>query len=412
MAKAKEGKAGKREKKTADDQQDPSKKAKKAKKKDKKAAKKKTKPPKVVNGLNPEITDPHAAVPEDRRDKNPEYLVARADRIRKINENFARASKNGMIDFDAFRGNLGRHIHPFFAQRLFHLFDTDRDGRISIEEFQDKILRFETKADKMSLLFQIYDIKGSGELDKSEITEIFHAMVQESNLKLSEEEVGKLAGIFMKEAKEHDRVFNKKKVTKEAFTAMLLASKSLSDDVSTLIDHWIGFVDDESVSESPPSQEDLIIDMATVTPNRTPFNVCMALYIGAIAAMMILAGLVHQDARDKDGFANPFYITARVFGFPLNLMCTMVFVFMIHPIMDYCRECGWSRYLPLDHNLVFHMVSGYLILFFALVHTTAHFFNFKLNVQPDPENYFRQNNVSSTKEGWMIDHPSAGLISC
>lgn len=366
-------------------------KPKKGKPKEKKSkAKKEQKLPKIINGLLP--SGANANEVGDRRDKDPEYLVARAERIKRINQNFVNSSKDGLIDFDQFRANLGPHIHLFFAERLFHLFDENQDGKISIEEFQDKILKFETKADKIHLLYDIYDIKRSGELDKTEITEIFHAMVQESNLKLSDEEVQKLSLLFLKEAKEYD-VPNKKKVTKQAFTSMLLASKSLSDDVSTLIDHWIGFVDDESELQSPPSKEDLIIDMATVTPNRSPFNICMGLYILAIVAMMSIAGVVYKDTKNRNGETNPFYIAARVFGFPLNLICTMVFVFMIHPIWDFCRERGWARFLPLDHSLIFHMVSGYLILLFGLLHTSAHFFNFKLNIQPDPENYFSQNNV-------------------
>lgn len=255
------------------------------------------------------------------------------------------------------------------------------------------ILRIESKSDKINLLFEVYDIKNNGELVQNEINEVFDAMVQESNLKLSAEEIDKLAKLFMKEAKEFDAVFNKKKVTKEAFTQMLLASDSFSNDVSTLIDHWIGFVDDESESDSPPSKEDLIVDMAAGTPNMTPFNTCMAIYMILIVGMMVIAGVSYRNTRDKEGEINPYYIAARIFGFPLNLLCTMVFVFMIHPISDYCREQGWSRFFPLDHLLTFHKVTGYIILLFATLHTSAHLINFSLNVQPDPENYFHQNNV-------------------
>jgi hypothetical protein len=116
--------------------------------------------------------------------------------------------------------------------------------------------------------------------------------------------------------------------------------------------------------------------------------------------MMLVAAILHWDARDRHGNRNVFLICARIFGFPLNLLCTVVYVCMLKNLLNSLRWLGAMRLLPLDHNLFFHALSGWVIFVFGYIHTLAMFIHFKLNVLPDPENYLSKNGLSVDAAGY------------
>ena len=50
-------------------------------------------------------------------------------------------------------------------ERVFHIFDKDDNGSISLQEFVDAMHQFagQTPDDKIKFLFKVYDIDGKGE---------------------------------------------------------------------------------------------------------------------------------------------------------------------------------------------------------------------------------------------------------
>lgn len=55
---------------------------------------------------------------------------------------------------------------PFFVERVFHIFDKDDNGSISLQEFIDAMHQFagQTPDDKIKFLFKVYDIDGQEKL--------------------------------------------------------------------------------------------------------------------------------------------------------------------------------------------------------------------------------------------------------
>ena len=53
-------------------------------------------------------------------------------------------------------------LQPFFVERVFHIFDKDDNGSISLQEFIDAMHQFagQSPDDKIKFLFKVYDIDG------------------------------------------------------------------------------------------------------------------------------------------------------------------------------------------------------------------------------------------------------------
>lgn len=53
-------------------------------------------------------------------------------------------------------------FQPFFVERVFHIFDKDDNGSISLQEFLDAMHQFagQSPDDKIKFLFKVYDIDG------------------------------------------------------------------------------------------------------------------------------------------------------------------------------------------------------------------------------------------------------------
>mmetsp|Transcript_27713 Transcript_27713/g.49481 ORF Transcript_27713/g.49481 Transcript_27713/m.49481 type:complete len:163 (-) Transcript_27713:400-888(-) len=87
---------------------------------------------------------------------------------------------------DSHQGNL-------FADRIFYIFDTKKNGVIELGEFVRGLSVFHPKADttdKIKFAFNIYDKDGSGFISKDEVKDFLFALVSEnSQLHFSDEEL-------------------------------------------------------------------------------------------------------------------------------------------------------------------------------------------------------------------------------
>lgn len=54
-------------------------------------------------------------------------------------------------------------------------------------------------------------------------------------------------------------------------------------------------------------------------------------------------------------------------------------VLMLRRCLTWLRATWVVRVLPLDQNILLHQIVGYAILFYTLLHTSAHIFNFGTN---------------------------------
>ncbi|KAK9121977.1 hypothetical protein Syun_019594 [Stephania yunnanensis] len=86
-------------------------------------------------------------------------------------------------------------MHSLIADRIFTLFDFKRDGKIEFEEFITSLNIFHpnaSKEDKAAFMFQFYDTRQNGFIEREEVKEMVMAMLSESDLILSNDIVDRI----------------------------------------------------------------------------------------------------------------------------------------------------------------------------------------------------------------------------
>lgn len=102
--------------------------------------------------------------------------------------------KDGLIHKEEFQLALFRNSNRknFFADRIFDLFDLKRNGVIDFGEFIRSLNIFHPDtplAEKIAFAFRLYDLRGTGYIEREELKEMVLAILNESDLLLSDDAV-------------------------------------------------------------------------------------------------------------------------------------------------------------------------------------------------------------------------------
>ncbi|CAM0945834.1 unnamed protein product [Alopecurus aequalis] len=102
--------------------------------------------------------------------------------------------KDGLIHKEEFQLALFRNSNRknLFADRIFDLFDLKRNGVIEFEEFVRSLHIFHPDtpiAEKIAFAFRLYDLRGTGSIEREELKEMVLAILNESDLLLSDDAV-------------------------------------------------------------------------------------------------------------------------------------------------------------------------------------------------------------------------------
>ena len=70
--------------------------------------------------------------------------------------------------------------------------------------------------------------------------------------------------------------------------------------------------------------------------------------------------------------ANIFLAVARACGQMINVSTACSMIFVCRNLITSLRRLGLAGYLPLDHYIYFHKLTGWMIAIFSIFHTLGH----------------------------------------
>ncbi|KAI8038808.1 hypothetical protein M5D96_008716 [Drosophila gunungcola] len=269
--------------------------------------------------------------------------------------------------------------NPFFTERVFQIFDKDNSGSISLQEFIDAIHQFSGQSadDKIRFLFKVYDIDGDGLIQHKELHDVIRHCIKENGMEFSEDQIEDLTSAMFEDADPH----NSGEITYEALKNQLHKHGGLLENLSITIDRWlVPIAEDRQAGgaakggfwNSLPHQFSL-----AYMKNNQVFVTYLFFYICVNLCLFISRAIQYRAS-------NGFVIIARACGQCLNFNCAWVLVLMLRHSLTYLRGRGLSSYLPLDHHVYLHKLTGITISVLSLVHTVMHLFNFSIIVINDP----------------------------
>lgn len=288
------------------------------------------------------------------------------------------------ISFEEFK-KIVPSKNEFFVRRIFNIFDSDKSGTITQHKFIETVQQFAKDDDdaKIEFLFQVYDTDGDGVLQEENFREVLKACMTENGMEFDEEEVDHLASVLFadgcKNGADH--------MTLDDFREQLQRQEGLVKNMGIMINKWL--VPPPEVKKSKPMKEKLLefLPMDMFTKDYWTNNKRLWVLLIILVNLIIMSQRVYYFSSFSmlDGYIpNFFYLTSRACGKALLFNSTLILVLVLRKSITALTRFGFSKILPLDNNIYLHKVVGILIFVQAAVHTTAHLFNFAINVQPNP----------------------------
>ncbi|XP_037077900.1 LOW QUALITY PROTEIN: NADPH oxidase 5-like [Pollicipes pollicipes] len=308
-----------------------------------------------------------------------------------------------------FRGQLGssEELHledfqkiiqtknPFFAERVFQIFDRDGSGTVSLQEFIDAMHQFagQSHDDKIRFLFKVYDLDGDGLIQHRELQHVMHACMEENGMKFSDEQIEDLTSALFEDAD----VQGHGTITYEALKAQLEKHEGLLENLSISIDRWL-------VPPQPRRGLSFLRQLTSVRPYQfsLPYIRNNYTYLAFLFAFLAVnVGLFVSRCVQFRGLPG-FYVLARACGQTLNFTCAFIIAVMLRNVITFARSHGLGSFLPLDEHIYFHKMAGMFVFVYSVVHTFAHLCNLALNVVPPDGPLSALNSGNFTYAEWLL----------
>lgn len=275
--------------------------------------------------------------------------------------------------------------NEFFVERAFRIFDKDGSGTVSLAEFIETMHQFSGQGEdeKISFLFKVYDLNDDGLIDESDLREVMKACMVENGMEFDESEVSDLANALFEDAVQEGC----SGITVDDLKDQLQRHEGLLENLTISIGKWL-------VPPKPSPSKSWCQMFSEKLPhhftfsywkNNRPFLCFLYFIIGVNIVSMVQRAYYFKDFSMLDGYTpNVFYLVSRACGRALLINTILSLFLVIRYLITFLRNMGLAHKLPLDHNIYFHKVVGWLIFGQAWLHTIAHLLNFGINIQPNP----------------------------
>ncbi|XP_065268355.1 NADPH oxidase 5 [Emys orbicularis] len=270
------------------------------------------------------------------------------------------AGEDKEIDLEEFKTAL-KVKESFFAERFFALFDSDGSGTISLDELLKalNLLIHGDETDKLRFLFQVYDVDGSGSIDPDELRTVLKSCLKESAISLPEEKLDDLT-LALFESADKD---NSGSITFEELREELERFPEVMENLTISAANWL----------KPPTAEQKSHTPRYLTPAYWHNNRSKLLFMGGY---LCLNTLLFTLAALRHAPLGGWVMVAKGCGQCLNFNCTFLGVLMLRRCLTWLRATWVAKVFPLDQNVIFHQLVGYVVGALTAVHTGAHVGNF------------------------------------
>ncbi|XP_071097928.1 NADPH oxidase 5-like [Haliotis cracherodii] len=264
------------------------------------------------------------------------------------------------IGYDTFKRSL-KVRDSYFAERFFKLFDTDHSNSVEVLELFAAIIRLRhgTCTQKLKFLFDVYDESGDGHIDIEELRTALRSCMVESSVKLGEEELDMLTQALFEDADEDKNGA----ISFEELESAIGRHPGLKESLCLSLDQWL----------KPPLASRKQTFLQYYFSKKYFFN--NPRKISFFAMLMLLNCILFAVGCWNYRTSNWCIIVARGCGLCLNFDCTFIVVLMLRKCITWLRATPASHVLPLDQHIIFHKLTGILIMLFTVVHTALHIGN-------------------------------------
>ncbi|XP_015925086.1 NADPH oxidase 5 isoform X2 [Parasteatoda tepidariorum] len=297
------------------------------------------------------------------------------DNLRYLEEIFNNAvGNNKEVDFESFK-NIVQSKNVFFVKRIFHIFDADKSGTVSLEEFMSVIKSFanQTPSEKLHYLFQVYDINGDGTIQFNELRNVISECMKENGLKFQECEVDELTRMLFEDADAD----GSGSITFTEFKNQVEKHPGFMENLTQSIERWF-------LPPMKPKEKQSF--SCSCFPRRIKWlHIRNNLTSVTFLLMFFLLNVTLFTSRACHYWdTNIYVILARACGQCLNFNCAFIVFLILRQTLTWLRAHGFSEYFPIDQHLYYHKLTGCVIVFYSVLHTVMHVINFyNMSVQSE-----------------------------
>lgn len=264
--------------------------------------------------------------------------------------------------------------NDFFAQRIFAIFDEEKQGYLSKRAFiaaADQLIHG-SDDEKLWFAFRLHDADGDGALSKEDLRCYLEASRAESRLNFrSDQAEHLLVELLFSHTRKTDV-----KVPFAAFKRIVQQHPDIGQHLSLGAVAWLQ-PQDKREKKKRFAFNFSYGGLERYIDNNRAKLVFLLIYFGINAFLFCNA-----VSRYAEAGANIYVQIARGCGACLNFNGALILVPMLRHTLTWLRRTSLRHIIPLNQNIAFHRLVALVMFALSVVHTIAHFLNYSTLDRP------------------------------